>query len=61
MKDLPDEINWVKFSAVTWTNDSKGFFYGRFAEPKEESLSNAGMGTQKLVDMKIYYHRLGQN
>jgi len=24
---LPDEVRFVKFSAITWTADSKGFFY----------------------------------
>lgn len=24
---LPDEIRFVKFSNITWTHDSKGFFY----------------------------------
>lgn len=24
---LPDEVRFVKFSSVTWTHDSKGFFY----------------------------------
>jgi prolyl oligopeptidase len=26
-KRLPDEIRFVKFSSITWTHDSKGFFY----------------------------------
>src|SRR5262249_6482622 len=33
-KVLDDETRWVKYSGVTWTKDGKGFFYGRFAEPK---------------------------
>ena len=24
---LPDELKYVKFSTVSWTKDSKGFFY----------------------------------
>lgn len=24
---LPEEIRYVKFSSITWTHDSKGFFY----------------------------------
>jgi prolyl oligopeptidase len=29
---LPEEIRFVKFSSVTWTHDSKGFFYQVSAE-----------------------------
>ncbi|WP_204351862.1 hypothetical protein, partial [Klebsiella variicola] len=28
-QDLPDTIEWVKFSGAAWTADGKGFFYAR--------------------------------
>ncbi len=53
-EDLSDHIQWVKFSGTSWTKDGKGFFYSRYAEPKESS---------KLEDVnyfqKLYYHQLG--
>ncbi|MGL6076699.1 MAG: prolyl oligopeptidase family serine peptidase [Fimbriiglobus sp.] len=53
-KTLADELRWIKFSSVSWTSDSRGFFYARFPEPKE------GQAFQSLnVNMKLYYHRLG--
>ena len=53
-KQLSDEIKWVKFSGIAWTNDDKGFFYSRF--PAVES----GKAYQSLNrDQKVYYHRLG--
>jgi len=52
---LSDHLKWIKFSGASWTNDSKGFFYSRYDEPKEET---------KLEDVnyyqKLYYHQLGQ-
>jgi prolyl oligopeptidase len=49
-----EELRWVKFSQATWTKDSKGFFYGRYDEPKE------GAAFQSLnLNQKIYYHRVG--
>lgn len=49
-----DELKWIKFSQATWTKDSKGFFYGRYAEPKE------GAAYQSLnLNQQIYYHRVG--
>lgn len=54
-EDTADVINWVKFSALSWTKDSKGFLYSRFPEPRKE-------GNQVFSDLenqKLYYHRLG--
>lgn len=53
-KDLPDTIEWVKFSSATWTPDGKGFFYARYDAPAAGAkLSGAN------VFQKLYYHRLG--
>jgi prolyl oligopeptidase len=53
-KLLDEELQWVKFSGATWTTDSKGFFYGRYEEPKE------GAQYQGLnLNQKLYYHRIG--
>ncbi|MBB5204791.1 prolyl oligopeptidase [Inhella inkyongensis] len=53
-QDLPDQIEWVKFSSAVWTPDGKGFFYSRYDAPKEgEKLTGAN------VFQKLYYHRLG--
>src|SRR5438093_8144656 len=55
-KQLPDVIRWVKFSDIAWTEDGKGFFYGRYPEPR------AGKALEDAVrDKKIYYHALGTN
>ncbi|KAH9938686.1 prolyl oligopeptidase [Fomitopsis serialis] len=59
---LPDEIRFVKFSAITWTADSKGFFYQRF--PTRESHGSADedkAGTETDMDKNamLYYHRIG--
>jgi len=32
-KDLPDRIQWAKFTGITWTPDNKGFYYTRFPQP----------------------------
>jgi prolyl oligopeptidase len=52
-KDLPDDIKWVKFSGASWTKDNKGFYYGRYDEPKGATLRDAN------YFHKLYYHRLG--
>jgi prolyl oligopeptidase len=53
-KQLPDVIRWVKFSDLSWTEDGKGFFYGRYPEPR------AGKALEDAVkDKKLYYHALG--
>lgn len=53
-RDLPDVIDWVKFSGIEWTRDGKGFFYSRFpAVPKGDKLFG------KIYGEQLYYHRLG--
>jgi prolyl oligopeptidase len=53
-KDLADHLHWIKFSPVSWTPDGRGFFYGRFPEPKAgQDLKGAN------YDQKVYFHRLG--
>ena len=53
-KQLSDVVRWVKFSSLSWTEDGKGFFYGRYPEPR------AGKALEDAVrDKKIYYHALG--
>ena len=39
--DLPDEIQWVKFSSASWTKDNLGFYYSRFDEPTMPTCSKA--------------------
>jgi prolyl oligopeptidase len=53
-KDLSDEIRWVRFSGISWTNDNKGFFYSRYPEPPKGKVLEAA-----LSDQTIYYHRIG--
>jgi prolyl oligopeptidase len=53
-KDLPDTLQWVKFSGASWTKDGKGFFYSRYDEPK----AGAPLRDANYFH-KLYYHRLG--
>lgn len=51
-KDLPDHLQWIKFSGASWTHDHQGFFYSRYAKPENEF-------EQVNHYQKLYYHRLG--
>jgi len=53
-KDLPDHVQWVKFSGASFTKDGKGFFYSRYAEPKPGEILRG-----KVEFHKLYYHKLG--
>jgi prolyl oligopeptidase len=51
---LPDRLRWTKFTDAAWTKDSRGFFYGRFDEPKP------GEEFQALnLNQRLCYHRVG--
>ncbi|KAE9620954.1 hypothetical protein Lal_00019304 [Lupinus albus] len=55
----PDTLSWVKFSSISWTNDSKGFFYSRYPAPKEGEVVDAGTETNANLYHELYYHFLG--
>lgn len=53
-EDLPDLVQWSKFSGASWDKEGKGFYYSRYDAPKEgEALSGQNFF------QKLYYHRLG--
>jgi prolyl oligopeptidase len=53
-KDLSDEVKWMRFSGLSWTHDSKGFFYSRYPEPPKGKVLEAALSNQA-----VYYHRVG--
>jgi prolyl oligopeptidase len=52
-KDLPDEVQWVKFSGASWKKDGSGFFYSRYDAPASDQLKQA------FYFHKVYFHKLG--
>jgi prolyl oligopeptidase len=53
-EDLPDLIEWSKFSGASWTKDGKGFYYSRYDAPAADTELQVENYYQKLC-----YHRLG--
>lgn len=49
---LPDHIQWVKFSGISWLGD--GFYYCRFDETKK-----GGELSQANENHKVYFHKVG--
>ncbi|KAF9558232.1 prolyl oligopeptidase [Agrocybe pediades] len=56
---LSDEIKFVKFSSISWTPDSKGFFYQRYPDNSITHQENGTIATGGDLDAAVYYHRLG--
>ncbi|MCP5385365.1 MAG: S9 family peptidase [Novosphingobium sp.] len=50
---LADELRWVKFSSLTWV-DETGFLYSRFPAP-----DRGGEFLARNFDQAIWFHRLG--
>lgn len=51
-KELPDVLEWVKFSGASWYKD--GFFYSRYPAPEKGKEYS---GDNRLHS--VYYHQLG--
>nr|WP_310523135.1 prolyl oligopeptidase family serine peptidase [Polymorphobacter sp.] len=63
-QDLPDTIEWAKFTNIAWLKDGSGFFYSRFQAPApgekfqstnlNQQLMYHGIGTPQSNDNLIY-------
>jgi prolyl oligopeptidase len=63
-QDLPDTVEWAKFTGIAWLKDGSGFFYSRFAAPAagekfqstnlNQQLMFHGLGTPQSNDNLIY-------
>ena len=53
-RDLPDHLQWVKFSGASWLKDGSGLFYSRYDAPLP---GDALKGVNKFH--KLYFHKLG--
>ncbi|GBF88266.1 prolyl endopeptidase [Raphidocelis subcapitata] len=56
-EQLPDRLEYVKFSCLAWTHDGLGFFYNRYKEP--EKAADLGTETESATDQQLCYHVLG--
>jgi len=53
-KNLPDHIQWSKFSNAAWMKDGSGFYYSAYDPPREGDEYE-----QSNYYQKLYLHRLG--
>jgi prolyl oligopeptidase len=53
--DLPDRLEWAKFTSIAWTKDGRGFYYTRFPAPGTVPAGDENYFNQ------AYYHRLGDD
>ena len=53
-KDLPDVLQWSKFSGCTWAKDGSGFWYSRYEAPREGEEYEGVLENQQLR-----FHRIG--
>jgi prolyl oligopeptidase len=52
-EDLPDIIEWSKFSSASWLKDGSGFFYEGYDAPQADALKATN------YFHKIFFHKLG--
>ncbi len=54
-KDLPDSVQWTKFTSAEWTADGRAFYYQRFPEPNDKAALTASNKNAQL-----YLHTIGE-
>jgi prolyl oligopeptidase len=52
-KDLPDVVEWSKFSSASWLKDGSGFFYQGYDAPEGDALKSTN------YFHKVFFHKLG--
>jgi len=51
---LDDELDWLKFTGLSWSSDGSGFYYSRYPETNDETKF------QSLnMNQSVYFHVLG--
>ena len=53
-EDLPEQVEWSKFSGAAWMPDGSGFYYARYDEPADGEAMQAANEYQSL-----WFHRPG--
>ncbi len=53
-QDMPDVLQWTKFSGIAWLKDKSGFYYERYPEPQAGETFKAAS-----INQAIYFHKLG--
>ena len=56
--DLPDVVEWVKFSGVSWRKDASGFYYSSFGVPRTDA-ERAQALKRANFNHKVYFHKMG--
>jgi prolyl oligopeptidase len=57
-EDLPDVIEWSKFSGASWLKDGSGFFYERYDAPAADASEAEALKTANYFH-KVFFHKLG--
>ena len=52
-EDLPETLEWSKFSGAAWAHDNSGFYYCRYAAPAEGEVYQ-----EANYNQTIHFHRL---
>ncbi len=58
-KDLPDLVEWSKFSGASWLKDGSGFFYEGYGVPKDAGTKDAPSLKAANYFHKVFLHKLG--
>jgi len=52
-EDLPEKLEWSKFSGAAWAHDNRGFYYCRYAPPSEGEVYQ-----EANYNQMVCFHRL---